>query len=147
MMKFDIGSIPHVIPSPEKPAQPEAAPEEKPEDFKLNGALDNSGIPLEHARYADKDCRTCNGSGVMRLVVVDGSVGKVFDDDSRSVRNPKRKLRACACLTKGYTRTRKRFELDFAREKLAVARRDYNGQKPPTDAQIRAQLRVAYRLT
>lgn len=127
-------------PEPKKPA------EERPEDFKFNGALDKAGIPTEHPSYADRNCDTCYGRGVKRLVIVDGSVGTVFDDKTRFVNNPKRKLVACHCMGKGYARTRKRFEADFAGRKLVASTMERAGQGPVTDEEIRAGLRIAYGL-
>lgn len=91
----------------EKPAE---AP--KPEDFKFLTAPDAAGLPQEHPRYADPKCRLCNGKGMVRRVVVDGTVGRVFDAGKKDpdTKNPKRIVEACGCLNKGYTRTRKKFE-------------------------------------
>lgn len=89
-----------------------------PREFKFNEARDFVGLPMEHRNYADRNCNECYGRGVKRYVLVDGSMGVVFDDvpapgaGARIVNNPKRILKACHCVHRGYSRVRLQYERD-----------------------------------
>ena len=80
--------------------------------FKFNETLDSVGLPLESVVYVKRNCKTCYGRGFIRLVVMDGTVGVVFDDvHNVKVKNPERKFRVCDCMNRGYIRARKELEV------------------------------------
>lgn len=68
-------------------------------EFKFMDARDKVGLPMEHAAYVKRNCTDCNGAGYIRLLI----------GDAREV-TP----RTCFCVNKGYVRTRKEFERQWA---------------------------------